>query len=129
MRYLVTDPCYVCETNSTEEILKGINKWGDFLKATDYGQEIGNGWDIPGVGKIIKCGRTSCGDGTWQVGDQEVSADAGLVCIVELLDVWGMEQHSKQKGHHPLFTLGAVTQSKEEAEQWLNHVQTFNPWE
>lgn len=125
MKYLVTDPCYVVPSEPHQE-------WLDFLDLTEYGESLPKGgFKIEGLGTIIDMGGTCGGDGTWHVGNgkQQVFADAGLVCIVELEDEnFDKMAHGKEKGYHPNFTLGAITDNKEEAKRWMNHVQTFDPW-
>lgn len=104
-RYLVTDPCYIIPDLNGE--------WDKFLEETD-GYSVGNGYKIPGVGVIISSGDTAWGDGTWHVAPgMEVSADAGLVCIVELDDNY---EPTPYNGN-------AITISKSEAEGWMREVQ------
>lgn len=104
-RYLVTDPCYVVPGQD----------WNKFLETTNFG-EINEGDDpyiIEGFGKIIVSSGTDGGDGTWKVGNgKEVSADAGLVCIVELdEDVEPTEYNGN-----------AITKTLGVAEHWFSRV-------
>lgn len=108
-RYLVTDPCYVVDNKD----------WDKFLTATDTGDSLpADGYVIEGVGKVISMEGSNGGDGSWHPEvlrpSIEVNADAGLVCIVELLDSYTPTAYNGN----------AITEDKGTAEDWLEYVAT-----
>lgn len=103
-KYLVTDPCYVVPNE----------EWENFLEKTNYGESLDR-WEIAGIGTIISCGATYMGDGTWDVDfDKQISADAGLVCIVKLVE----------NPNLAAWMGNAITDYLPSAEDWMNIVQS-----
>lgn len=110
MKYLVTDPCYIIDGQGLD------SPWDKFLSETSFGDYLPEGgYKIEGIGKIVEMSGTDNGDGSVKVKNHknetfEIGVDAGLVCIAQV------SNNFKLRKNYPL---GALTDSKEQADEWF----------
>jgi hypothetical protein len=94
--FLVTDPCYIVDDEN----------WQTFLDETDYADDFDGTEETCKIdgGVITHCSTTDNGDGFTKIGKQEITVDAGIVCIAEFSE-------------KPAVNSGYITDKKERAEK------------